>query len=182
MLQYVPNILTISRIILVPIILISIYCLPEGVARIVAATLFLIASATDFFDGIIARKYSVYSKLGEILDPIADKLLVCCVILMLLKEGSIHLVPSVIIISRELAVSAIREVLAGKKIDLKVTRLAKIKTGMQMIALFLLILGSEATSINIVDSIGSLLIWTSSFITLYTAILYIKKASEYFSD
>jgi len=182
MIRHVPNILTLLRIAFIPLIIFCIHIEPENFGRTLAALFFLAASATDFFDGIIARKFSSYSKFGEVLDPIADKLLVSCTILTLLKLNYVDLMPSIIIISRELIISAIREMLAGKKIDLKVTFIAKVKTAMQMAAIFFLILGSKASSIEIIDNLGRLLIWASSLITFYTAILYISNSIKYFKD
>ena len=138
-----PNILTILRIILIPIILLLIV-LDTNNTNFLALAGFIIASLSDYLDGYLARKYNFTSNFGTMLDPIADKLLVVVTILLLSRtfNSMLFLVPSLIIISREFLVIAIRQRLAEIKvtIPLRVNTLGKIKTAFQMISLFLLLL------------------------------------------
>ena len=138
-----PNILTISRIVVIPVIFLSIY-IHTYVWSLFAAVLFIIASITDYFDGYLARSRNETSAFGRLFDPIADKLLVVSALLIIVANGlvdKISYVPVVIILCREVLVSGLREFLAEVKIGLPVTRLAKWKTGFQMTALSM-ILGS----------------------------------------
>ena len=131
-----PNLLTIFRIVLIPLIVISFY-VPWKITNLIVAFLFLLASITDYFDGYFARLYKVQSNFGRCFDPIADKLLVSVSLLMLVSFfGSIFiLIPAIIIICREILVSGLREFLATLNIGVPVTRLAKWKTAFQMIAI-----------------------------------------------
>ncbi len=132
MLRALPNILTMSRILIIPILIASFY-LEGRLSNWVAAGLFFVAGITDYFDGYLARAYSVQSKLGKFLDPIADKLLVAAAILMLIHFDRAHIVPALAIICREIMVSGLREFLAEIHISVPVSRLAKVKTGFQML-------------------------------------------------
>lgn len=142
-----PNILTIFRIVLIPLIIISFY-VPWKITNLIVAFLFLLASITDYFDGYFARLYKVQSNFGKCFDPIADKLLVSVSLLMLVSFSSniFILIPSIIIICREILVSGLREFLATLNIGVPVTRLAKWKTAFQMIAITALLLASKNSS------------------------------------
>ena len=142
-----PNLLTIFRIVLIPLIVISFY-VPWKITNLIVAFLFLLASITDYFDGYFARLYKVQSNFGRCFDPIADKLLVSVSLLMLVSfSGSIFiLIPAIIIICREILVSGLREFLATLNIGVPVTRLAKWKTAFQMIAITALLLASKGSN------------------------------------
>ncbi len=167
-----PNYLTIIRIAFIPIIIASFYYADSRIARLIGSSLFVAAGLTDFLDGYIARKWKVTSKFGKAFDPIADKLLVACVILMLAKYGRADVVPCLLILAREFFVSGIREFLAGIKVKVPVSKLAKVKTFMQMSSLALLIVGSKGLSIEWVDSFGQITLWLAAGFTLVTGFSY----------
>src|SRR5579872_2464712 len=148
-----PNALTILRIVLVPVFAIA-YVMPGDAARLVAVLVFLVAGVSDWLDGFAARKLKAGSDFGRMLDPIADKVLVAVALMMLVAEGTslpshnpvtgalslLRLVPAVIILSREILVSGLREFLAGTRVSVPVTAIAKIKTAVQMVAIGAMIL------------------------------------------
>ena len=141
----IPNILTIFRIVIIPVLIFSFY-IPSLAANFVVASLFLLASITDFFDGYFARSLKAQSNFGICLDPIADKLLVIVAITMLIHFGNKNMaitVPGLIIICREVFVSGLREFLASINIGVPVSKLAKYKTAIQMTAITLLLLGKQ---------------------------------------
>jgi len=183
--QNLPNILTISRIIIIPILIASFFI--EGkLYHWVAAGLFLLASITDFFDGYLARKFHATSPLGRFLDPIADKLLVATAILLLVQFddiGRYDIIPAIAILCREILVSGLREFLAEINVSLPVTRLAKFKTAIQMTAIFLLLLGTEGpsfhevealTEVTLTELIGRILFWLAAVMTVMTGYAYLK--------
>src|SRR6201999_3271609 len=147
-----PNALTILRIVLVPVFAIA-FVLPGEAARLVAFSVFVIAGVSDWLDGFAARKLNAGSDFGRMLDPIADKVLVATALMMLVAEGTftrynpntgalslMRLVPALIILSREILVSGLREFLAGTRVSIPVTAVAKLKTTIQMIAIGAMIL------------------------------------------
>lgn len=166
-----PNILTFSRIILIPIILIC--YLFGGKGYFLSSNLFLIACITDFLDGYFARAFSIQSNLGSFLDPIADKLLVGCLIVLLTYYHKIDLLPSLAIIFREILVSGLREFLADLRVSVPVSKMAKLKTFCQMIAIYLLLIGS-GEGYEIFSIIGRILIWIAAGITLLTGYAYLR--------
>ncbi|MGX6959772.1 MAG: CDP-diacylglycerol--glycerol-3-phosphate 3-phosphatidyltransferase [Rickettsia endosymbiont of Pentastiridius leporinus] len=174
-----PNYLTIARILAIPVIVIMFYLDISG-ARKIAALLFVLASITDFFDGYVARKYNLVTSFGKMLDPIADKLLVGCVIVMLLKKDNIDEIPCLLILSREFLVSGLREFLALVKVSVPVSTLAKTKTFLQMFALSILILGSKGSGIIYLDLVGEIILWIAAFLTIITGYSYFKACKKYF--
>ena len=147
-----PNALTIMRILLVPVFVVA-YVIPGEVARLVAFAVFALAGISDWLDGFAARKLKAGSDFGRMLDPIADKVLVAVALMMLVAEGDIRqfnltaglpsllrLVPALIILSREILVSGLREFLAGTRVSVPVTAIAKLKTAVQMVAIGAMIL------------------------------------------
>lgn len=170
--KHLPNILTFSRILFIPIILFSYFL--GGTGYYVSSSLFLIACITDFLDGYFARVFSIQSKLGSFLDPVADKLLVGSVILVLTYYKKVDLLPSLAIIFREILVSGLREFLAELRVSVPVSKLAKIKTFFQMTAIYLLLLGSPGSNTEILVLIGRVLIWVAAGITLFTGYAYLK--------
>ncbi len=171
--RFIPNLLTIYRILSIPVIICTFYFEDKKFAHILGAFLFLLASISDFFDGFLARKYNVQSNFGRILDPIADKILVSCIMLTLIKFDKVNLFPCILIISREFIVSGLREYLAGT-LKIPVSQLAKFKTTIQLITLFIIILGTKGSGINGFDELGAIMLWISAIITVYTGYFYVS--------
>ena len=186
MLRKIPNILTIGRIIIVPFFVLAFY-LPGFYGDLTACVLFVIASFTDFLDGMLARMLGEESKLGELLDPIADKIIVATALILLVMSGTIRhyeVIAAIIILTREILISGLREFLARGQIKLPVTNLAKLKTFLQMIAIALLLTGETGNKIlNFQDynaqTIGMILLWLSAFLTLYTGYEYLRKGIDH---
>lgn len=175
----IPNYLTIMRIIIIPIIVMSFYVEDSWLAHVTAATLFALASITDFFDGYIARKFNLVSNMGTMLDPIADKVLVGCVILMIVSHNRADEIPCLLILARELTVAGLREFLAQVHVSVPVTKLTKIKTFIQMLALTLILLGSTGSLIPALDIIAHITLWLAAILTLVTGVSYLKASSRY---
>lgn len=173
MLKNIPNYLTVMRIAIIPFVVASFYI--EGkLWHWVAAGLFGFASLTDFFDGYLARAWKAQSKLGRFFDPIADKLLVVSIIVMLVHFKMADVVPAILILCREILVSGLREFLAEINVSVPVSRLAKIKTAVQMGAIFLLLIGTAGSGIEMVDEIGNIALWVASILTLVTGYAYLR--------
>jgi cardiolipin synthase len=164
-----PNILTISRIVIIPIFIISFYFGQDY--KILSAVLFIIASITDFLDGYLSRKWGTESKLGALLDPTADKMIVLVALVMLIHFKVAHLLPALLIMCREIFVSGLREYLATKNISVPVTKLAKWKTGIQMAALIILLI--DAGRVNeFFYWAGNVALWIAAGLTVYTGYAY----------
>lgn len=176
-----PNILTLSRIVVIPLLVAAFY-MGGVLSHRIAAGLFLLASITDFFDGYLARAWSIQSRLGRFLDPIADKLLVGASILILVDTGDAHIVPALAIICREILVSGLREFLAELRIGMPVSRLAKLKTGVQMGAIFLLLLGSKGSGIEATQLVGTVALWFAAGLTLFTGYAYLRAGLKHMSE
>ena len=182
----IPNYLTIGRIIIVPVFVTTFY-LPGFYGDIIPFTLFLIASFTDFLDGLLARMYKEESELGELLDPIADKIIVATALILLVMNETIQnyeVIAAIIILTREILVSGLREFLAKEQIKLPVSNLAKMKTFLQMFAIAILLTGETGNKIvNFQDynaqTIGIILLWLSAFLTLYTGYEYLRKGIDH---
>lgn len=177
-----PNLLTISRIVVIPAIFLSIYITAAWWA-IVAAILFIIASITDYFDGYLARSRGETSALGRLLDPIADKLLVTSALVVLLAkpdmvEYKISFIPVIVILCREILVSGLREFLREVNVGLPVTRLAKWKTGFQMTALSMMLL----KGVWYWGGIGEVLLWVAGALTFITGYQYFQKSLDYICE
>ena len=181
----IPNILTIGRIIIVPIFVLSFF-VPGIVGDLVPFFLFVLASFTDFLDGLLARLYKEESKLGELLDPIADKILVAAALVLLVMNGIIknyEVIAAIIILTREILISGLRELLAKSKISMPVSNLAKFKTFIQMFSIAILLTGETGNRlINFQDynaqTVGIILLWLSALLTLYTAYDYLVKGID----
>ena len=175
MLTDLPNILTLSRIAAIPL-LVGLAALRTPVGDLLACVVFSLAGITDYFDGKIARGRAQTSDLGRMLDPIADKLLVGASLMALAGLGRLSpwgLYPAIVILLREILVSGLREYLAGLRIGLPVTELAKWKTGVQMGALGTLLAGDETgallhLSFLPVQDIGEVMLWVAAGLTLRT--------------
>ena len=147
----------------------------------------MIASFTDFLDGLLARMFKEESKLGELLDPIADKIIVATALILLVMNGTIksfEVVAAIIILTREILISGLREFLAKGKVNMPVSSLAKLKTFLQMFAISILLLGETGNKIiNFQDynaqTIGIILLWLSAFLTLYTGYDYLRKGIDH---
>ena len=182
----VPNILTIGRIILVPVFILTFY-LPGALGDWIPFIIFVLASFTDFLDGLLARLYKEESKLGELLDPIADKIIVASALVLLVMDSIIigfEVIAAIIILTREILISGLREFLAKGRIKLSVSSLAKAKTFLQMFAISVLLTGETGNKIlNFQDynaqTIGIILLWLSAFLTLYTGYEYLRKGIDH---
>ena len=172
-----PNALTVGRIALVPLFVAAFFLPPEP-GRWIVFILFCAAGITDLFDGMIARRLNAESSLGRMLDPIADKLMVSAALLMLAADGTlkgIHLMAGLVILCREILVSGLREFLAGADVSLPVTRVSKLKTVVQMVAIGALI-ASSATE-NMLPGVTLLALaclWIATGLTLYTGYAYLQ--------
>ena len=182
----IPNYLTIGRIIIVPFFVVSFY-LPGFYGDIIPFTLFVVASFTDFLDGLLARMYKEESKLGELLDPIADKIIVAAALILLVMDGTIknyEVLAAIIILTREILISGLREFLAIGRIKLPVSNLAKYKTFLQMFSISILLTGETGNKIiNFQDynaqTIGIILLWLSAALTLFTGYEYMRKGIDH---
>ena len=169
-----------------PVFVISFY-LPGFYGDVIPFALFVVASFTDFLDGLLARMYKEESKLGELLDPIADKIIVAAALILLVMDGTIknyEVIAAIIILTREILVSGLREFLAKGRIKLPVSNLAKLKTFLQMFSLSILLTGETGNKIiNFQDynaqTIGIILLWFSAFLTLYTGYDYLRKGIDH---
>ena len=185
-----PNVLTYARIAAVPVVVALMFwqSIMEGPLwlRGVALVVFITAGVTDFFDGYFARSWGQQSALGRVLDPVADKLLVSSCLLMLAAEETIRgwsLLAAVIILCREILVSGLREFLAGLRVSIPVSRLAKWKTTWQLVAVGFLIAGDAGDKVasivlkadtTVITNIGLTLLWLSALVTLYTGWDYLR--------
>ena len=182
----IPNYLTIGRTIIVPFFVFAFY-LPGFYGDIIPLALFIIASFTDFLDGLLARMFKEESKLGELLDPIADKIIVAAALILLVMNGTVknyEVIAAIIILTREILISGLREFLAIGRIKLPVSSLAKYKTFLQMFSISILLTGETGNKIiNFQDynaqTIGIILLWLSAFLTLYTGYEYLRKGIDH---
>lgn len=176
-----PNILTCARILVIPLLLSTFYI--DGTEiQWVASALFLSAALTDFFDGYLARSRNQVSKLGRFLDPIADKLLVASVLLMLAgfdRISTISCLPAVVILCREILVSGLREFLAEIQVSMPVSRLAKWKTTLQLIALTWLLIGDAGPTWLYIQFIGETGLWIAAILTMVTGYDYLRTSFSY---
>jgi cardiolipin synthase (CMP-forming) len=178
-----PNILTYGRIAAVPVVVACLFWPADIWVRWVAFGAFALAAVTDYFDGYLARAWGQQSSLGRMLDPIADKLLVSACLLMLTADGTIRswsLWAAIVILCREILVSGLREFLAELRVSVPVTRLAKWKTTVQLVAIGFLLAGPAGETILpgcIV--IGLVLLWVSAVVTLYTGYDYFRSGVQH---
>jgi cardiolipin synthase len=171
-----PNLLTLSRIVIIPLV-VATFFFDSPTMRWVSVIMFTAAGITDFFDGYLARRANQVSNLGRFLDPIADKLLVASVLLLIVAFGRIGpwcYLAALVILLREITISGLREFLAELRVSVPVTKLAKAKTTVQMIALGFLIVGNAAPVWIPAEFIGEIGIWIAAVITLITGYDYLK--------
>ena len=171
-----PNLLTLSRIFAIPFIIVCFY-IDGFFAHLVATILFIVACITDFFDGYLARQWKQVSAFGRFLDPVADKLLVSTILLMLSGVGiinGIHLVAATIILAREIIVSGLRQFMAEMKVRVPVTRYAKWKTAMQMSSVICLLCSAMFPEMPIIHQLGLFLLWIAVVMTVFTGARYMR--------
>src|SRR5215203_6153312 len=173
-----PNLLTYGRLVAVPAVVALMFWSHDDRERWVALAIFIAAALTDYFDGYFARLYAQQSTLGRMLDPIADKLLVAACLMMLVYAGTIedqHVLAAIVILCREILVSGLREFLAQLKVSVPVSRIAKWKTVLQMVAVGFLIAGPAGEVIlPATTAIGLVLLWIAAMLTIYTGWDYLK--------
>ncbi len=177
-----PNLLTLSRILAVPILVFLLWR-PSPLDYAMTFVLYCIVGLTDYFDGYLARAQGQISRLGIFLDPIADKIMVAAVIIMLVATRKmsgepnihgLHIIPALIILLREIIVSGLREFLAGLQVSVPVSRLAKWKTAFQLIALGGLILAGAVPDQVWVHTAGLACLWAAAALTLVTGYDYLR--------
>lgn len=186
-----PNILTLSRIVALPLLAFLMWWPEWEMGYLLAFVLYCLMGITDYFDGYLARSSGTVSKLGIFLDPIADKIMVATVILVLAAQGvlrgpfvgDMHIVAGLIILAREIAVSGLREFLGGLQVSVPVSRLAKWKTTFQLICLGALILGRALPGWNVVagglemnvpHTVGLVTLWAAAVLTVITGWDYLR--------
>ena len=181
-----PNILTYARVVAVPVVVALLLWPDEILMRWTALAVFIAAAITDFLDGWVARVWSQQSTMGRMLDPIADKLLVAAVLLMLVADHTIEgwtIWAGIIILCREILVSGLREFLAELKVSVPVSRVAKWKTALQLVALGFLIAGRAGEAIVPgTMRIGLVLLWLAALLTLYTGWEYLKAGWKHVAE
>lgn len=180
------NCLTYGRLAAVPVVVGLLYWPDEIGARFAALGVFIVAAITDYLDGYVARTYAQSSALGRMLDPIADKLLVAACLLMLAADGSIKgwtLWAAIVILCREILVSGLREYLAELKVGVPVSKVAKWKTTLQLVAIGFLVAGPAGETLlpGTID-IGVGLLWVAAALTLYTGYDYMKAGIRHVID
>ena len=178
-----PNLLTLSRIFAVPLLVFLLWR-PTPVDYLITYVLYCLVGITDYFDGYVARAHGQISKLGQFLDPIADKIMVAAVIIMLMASRKadgdapiiedFNVIPALIIMLREIIVSGLREFLAELKVSIPVSRLAKWKTTFQLVSLGALILGGAVAGQSWVHMVGIVSLWSAAALTLVTGYDYLR--------
>lgn len=180
-----PNLLTYGRILAVPVVA-GLLMWDTDKFRWLALGIYILAAVTDFFDGYLARKWQQQSALGRMLDPIADKVLVSVVLLVLAADGVLsggHLWAAIIILAREVLVSGLREFLSDLRVSVPVTKIAKWKTAVQLFAIGFLIAGPAADKIvPHTTEFGILCLWIAAALTLYTGYDYFRAGLRHVVD
>jgi CDP-diacylglycerol--glycerol-3-phosphate 3-phosphatidyltransferase len=177
-----PNLLTLSRILAVPILVFLLWR-PTPIDYAITFVLYCIVGMTDYLDGYLARAWGSISKLGQFLDPIADKIMVGAVLIMLISSrkanpvpeiAGLNIIPALVILLREIIVSGLREYLAGLQVSVPVSALAKWKTTLQLVALGALILGGAVPDYAWVHLTGIICLWAAAALTLVTGYDYLR--------
>lgn len=186
-----PNILTLSRIVAVPVLVFLLWWPGWEAGYLAAFAMYCLMGLTDYFDGYVARAQGAVSRLGVFLDPIADKIMVAAVILVLAAQGvlrgpyvgDMHVIAGLVILLREIAVSGLREFLAPLQVSIPVSKLAKWKTTFQLICLGALILGKGApwwnvtvlgVTVNLPHTVGLTTLWAAAVLTVITGWDYLR--------
>ena len=183
-----PNLLTLSRIFAVPILVFLLWR-PSPVDYAITFVLYCIVGATDYLDGYLARAQGQISRLGQFLDPIADKIMVAAVLVMLISSrkanpdpeiDGLHIIAALVILLREIFVSGLREFLAPLNFSMPVSSLAKWKTTFQLVALGALILGGAVPQQQWVHDVGLVSLWLAAGLTLVTGYDYLRTGLKHF--
>ena len=183
-----PNLLTLSRIFAVPILVFLLWR-PMPLDYAITFVLYCIVGLTDYFDGYLARANGQISRLGQFLDPIADKIMVVAVLIMLISSrkanpipeiAGLHIIAALIILLREIFVSGLREYLASLQVSVPVSKLAKWKTTFQLVALGALILGGALPHAGWVHTVGLYSLWAAAILTLITGWDYLRIGLKHF--
>jgi len=178
----IPTLLTLLRLALIPVIAVIFY-LPIDDARLWCAIIFIMASLTDWFDGYLARKLNLQTRFGEFLDPVADKLMVAIILVLIVQaDPAVYIaLPAAIIIGREISVASLREWMAeiGQRSKVKVSWLGKLKTGFQMLSILCLLYNNDIYFIP-VRELGLAFIYIAAVLTLWSMWLYIQLAMPEF--
>ena len=172
-----PHILTLSRIFAVPILVALLWHPSWQLGYGIAFALYCLMGITDYFDGYLARAQGAVSRLGIFLDPIADKIMIAAVLMMLVNTQDIngwHIIPAIIILLREIAVSGLREFLADLRVSMPVSQLAKWKTTFQLVALGGLILAGAVPHLAWVKLVGLSTLWAAAVLTVITGWDYMR--------
>lgn len=183
-----PNLLTYGRILAIPLIVGLLFWPGDPIMRWYALGLYALAGITDYLDGYLARAYAQQSSLGRMLDPIADKLLIAACLLMLVADGSIRswsIWAAIVILSREILVSGLREFLAEVKVSVPVSRLAKWKTTAQIVCVGFLIAGPAGDALlpkGWTSIIGIVLLWVAAILTIVTGYDYMKASVRHLME
>ena len=177
----IPILLTWMRVAMIPMV-VGVFFLPDGwltleESGIISSAIFIIAAVTDWFDGFLARRWNEVSAFGAFLDPVADKLLVAGVLLLLLQLDRTNFVIAFIIIGREITISALREWMAqiGASKSVAVSSIGKIKTAAQMVAIPMLLYGQPIGSLDILW-LGQHLLEIAAILTIWSMLYYLQKA------
>lgn len=180
-----PNLLTWLRMLAIPL-LVAVFFLPveHRTVNVVATTIFIVAAITDWFDGWLARKLGQTSAFGAFLDPVADKLLVCAALVMLVELQRVEALVAVIIIGREIAISALREWMAqiGARTSVAVHSLGKFKTVAQLVAIPMLLFDAHLFGLIDCRVAGSWLIYIAALLTLWSMFYYLRRAWPFLRD
>lgn len=181
----IPNTLTWARIALIPLF-VGVYYLPDGMLGVgerntIAAFIFLLAAVTDWFDGYLARTLGQTSAFGAFLDPVADKLMVAAALIILVQLDRLDAILAVIIIGREITISALREWMAtlGQASSVAVAFVGKLKTAAQMTAIPLLLYNAQLLGLDVRPA-GTVLIWVAAALTLWSMGYYLRRAAPQF--
>ncbi len=177
-----PNLLTLLRVVLIPVIVV-VYYLPYHWTLMASAVIFLLAGITDWFDGYLARRLNQSTPFGAFLDPVADKLMVAVVLVMLVETyASIWVtLPAAVIVGREILISALREWMAelGKRASVAVSYIGKVKTALQMGALCILLAAAPGSMLS---WIGLVALYLATLLTLWSMLIYLKAAWPVLTD
>lgn len=184
MFQNIPNVLTLLRMLLIPVFVVLFY-LPWQYAAQACAIVFALAAVTDWFDGYLARRLEQVSALGAFLDPVADKLMVAAALILLVQQDPIPglAIPVLVIIGREITISALREWMAeiGARAQIAVSAIGKVKTGFQMTAIFLMIYRNDLYGLPLY-TIGFVLLYVAVILTLWSMFMYLRAAWPSLND
>ena len=185
-----PNLLTLSRILAVPILVFLLWR-PAPVDYAITFVLYCVVGMTDYLDGYLARAWGSISRLGQFLDPIADKIMVAAVIVMLISSrkanpvpeiAGLNLIPALVILLREIIVSGLREYLAGLQVSIPVSALAKWKTTLQLVSLGALILAGALPHQPWIHFVGLVCLWAAAALTLITGYDYLRVGLSHMED